>query len=124
MPDDLNAKFDALKALCAAATPPPWHTASIFVRGESDEDIARVTDEWDYSGEPRDWEPDGEFIAAARNALPALIEFASLMVSAAPTEHSDTCPKKHGYEHMKCRCDKAWMDELIAKVAAALEGVK
>lgn len=52
--------------------------------------------------------------------LPALIEFIEAMIAEIPSEHSGECPKRHGYDHMRCRCEKDYMDEAAARLAEGL----
>ena len=59
-------------------------------------------------------------VAAMLDAAPVLIEFAESMLAAIPAEHGSECPRKHGYDHMRCRCEKDYMDEAAARLAEGL----
>lgn len=65
-PDELTA----LQQLCDAATPGPWQTRFLYRSFQAARATATlVTD----TPDSQDW-PDCEFIAAAREAVPRLIE--------------------------------------------------
>lgn len=55
--------LDALEALCDGATPGPWKVV----------DAHTVMDPAGFCVAGTEWESDGAFIAAARDAVPALI---------------------------------------------------
>jgi hypothetical protein len=64
----------------AAATPAPWYQASWKTEGQSPEgtELSRLLCFFNDEGSPRfwNWEDDGEFVAAMRNAFPALLSLA------------------------------------------------
>lgn len=123
--------FDALKALCDAATPGPWHYDGMHpeITTPQGETYWLILSECrmapDQKNAPVDQfghyaDPNFRFIAQARTALPALIEFAEAMIQCVPASHHPyECPMAHGY-NIGCKCDKQFMDEAVAKLAAAL----
>ena len=100
-PSDPSADLQRLKALCAdlpsAASLLPDDISPLHAASE----VARRFNR----------------IAAA---LPVLIEFSEAMLAAIPAEHGDSCPRKYGYDHMRCRCEKDYMDEAAARLAEGL----
>jgi len=90
-------KLDELKRLDAEATPGPWR--------DTDYGVERVGVYGEIVEDPRMGEPDRALIAAARNALPALLAVAEA-AEAIHVNHRD-------YGHV----DESWYEALRARLA-------
>ena len=128
--------IDQLNKLEAAATPGPWR-ADVTQAGPCgqvmrSEYVVREVIEGEMigyealaargpGGTMRKWRSDANLIAAARNALPALLAVAEAAAERAEAGHNDTCSKElqpYGGDNYACDCGH---DALVIAVGALLE---
>lgn len=129
---DLPAALKRLRSLCDAASagfPLPW-THRLDESWTPAQPIIEAANQWTVL---RDENPDQHFklnrgddknrdyIVAACNVVPVLLDALEALIACAPAEHDERCPRAHGYDKLKCRCDKDYMDAIIARLAEGLK---